>query len=130
MGVGIRCMPPHNTWVQVGAELGLPGLVAWIGMLLIPVVKLFRLSRELPLSWRDGDLEQRFLFACASGLPIAIIGFMVASTFLTFAWLDLPYLLAVLSGSTWLFAERRVAADGAGSVLPPASTGRRSRFLA
>ena len=114
MGGGMaHCAPPHNTWVQVGAELGIPGLIAWLAMLTFPLVKLFRLSRRLPLSWRRGDLEQRFLFACAGALPISIVGFMVASTFLTFAWLDIPYLLVVFAGSTWLFAKRRLAADSA-----------------
>jgi O-antigen ligase len=128
LDVGIRCTPPHNTWVQAGAELGVPGLIFWAAMLLIPFVKLLRLSRRLPLSWRSGDLEQRFLFACAGALPIALVGFMVASTFLTFAWLDLPYLLVILAGLTWLFARRRLAADApvrAAATAPAGRPGRR-----
>lgn len=111
-GVGIRCTAPHSTWVQVGAELGIPGLVIWFTLLALPIVRLLRLSRRLPIGWLKGDPEQRFLFACASSLPISLIGFMVASTFLTFAWLDLPYLLIIFSGSTWLFTMRRLGAAG------------------
>jgi O-antigen ligase len=107
----MKCAPPHNTWVQVGAELGFPGLVMWVVLLCLPLAKLFRLSRQLPLSWRAGDLEQRFLFACASALPVSLVGYMVASTFLTFAWLDLPYLLVIFAGFTWLFAQRRLTRD-------------------
>lgn len=111
-GVGIRCTAPHSTWVQVGAELGIPGLILWFTLLAIPIVRLLHLSRRLPLGWLKGDLEQRFLFACTSALPISLIGFMIASTFLTFAWLDLPYLLVIFSGSTWLFTMRRLGAGG------------------
>ena len=106
-----HCAAPHNTWVQVGAELGIPGLILWFVMLAYPMTKLFRLSRKLPLAWRRGDTEQRFLFACAGALPISILAFMIASSFLTFAWIDLPYLLVIFAGSTWLFARRRLARD-------------------
>ena len=126
-GIGVRCTPPHNTWIQVGAELGVPGLLIWVAMLMVPLVKLLRLSRTLPLTWRSGDAEQRFLFSCASALPIAIIAFMVASTFLTFAWIDLPYLLVVFSGLTWLFANRRLRVDRGLRPVPTASAIRRGK---
>lgn len=106
-----HCAAPHNTWVQVGAELGFPGLLAWVVMLMLPMVKLYRLSRRLPLAWRRGDEEQRFLFACANALPLSILAFAVASSFLTFAWLDIPYLLVIFAGYTWYFARRRLMAD-------------------
>jgi putative inorganic carbon (HCO3(-)) transporter len=111
--IGIRCTPPHNTWIQVGAELGVPGLIAWCVLIFLPAFKLLALSRRLPLSWRSGDFEQRVLFACANALPISLIGFAVGSTFLTFAWIDIPYLLVIFAGSTWLLARRRMAADRA-----------------
>jgi len=130
-GVGIRCTAPHSTWVQVGAELGIPGLIIWFTLLTLPVVRLLRLSRSLPIGWLRGDLEQRFLFACASALPISLIGFMVASTFLTFAWLDLPYLLVIFSGSTWLFTRRRLGVQELsgpiGGTLPVSHRGRGRR---
>lgn len=115
---GVKCSAPHNTWIEVGAELGVPGLIGWVVLMLMPSVKLFRLSRRLPLSWRTGDLEQRFLFASASGLPIALVGFMVGSSFLSFAWTDLPYQLVIFSGTTYLFASRRLRADAAQASDP------------
>lgn len=122
----MKCAAPHNTWVQVGAELGVPGLILWVLLLFVPMLRLFSLSRRLPLSWRKGDEEQRFLFACASALPISLLGFIVASTFLTFAWFDLPYLLIVWSGTTWLLARRRMHADRA-MVAGPRGESRNSR---
>lgn len=129
---GVRCTPPHNTWIQAGAELGVPGLIIWLVMLILPLTKLTVLSRRLPLAWRRGDFEQRFLFACSTGLPVALVGFMVASSFLTFAWLDIPYLLSVLSGFTWLFASRRLASENSGMIAPssyPMADGFRRRAM-
>lgn len=108
---GIRCTAPHNTWIEVGAELGVPGLLLWLLMLSIPLVKLLGLSRRLPEEWLKGDPEQRFLFASANGLPLAILGYAVASSFLSFAWFDVPYLLVIFSGSTWWLARRRLELD-------------------
>ena len=53
-GYGIRCMPPHNSFVQAGAELGVPGLVLWSSIPLFGIVSLLRLGRRLPYRWRRG----------------------------------------------------------------------------
>ena len=34
-GHGIRCLPPHNSFVQAGAELGVPGLILWASIPLL-----------------------------------------------------------------------------------------------
>lgn len=96
---GIRWSAAHNSHIEAGAELGIPGLILWIVMLVGGVVGPLRLRKKLPRSWRRGTQEQRFIYAATGYLPISMLGFIVSSTFVSFAYLDPVYvLLAFVSG--------------------------------
>lgn len=92
----IRCTPPHNTYIQVGAELGVFGLVTWVSLIFSGIVSVLRLRRRLPREWRRGTETQRFLYAGTRFFPLAMIGFAVTSFFLSFAWMDTLYILVAL----------------------------------
>ena len=47
-GIGVRWNAPHNSFIQVGAELGVPGLVLFVGMIASTFVALRRLVRRRP----------------------------------------------------------------------------------
>jgi O-antigen ligase len=98
LGTGIRCTPPHNSYVQAGAELGIPGLVLWCSLVFGGMVSCVRLRRRLPRAWLKGDAEERFLYQATLYLQLAFIGFAVCAFFLTFAWLDIIYILAAYLG--------------------------------
>jgi len=91
---GIRWSAAHNSHVEAGAELGIPGLILWISMLVGGVVGPLRLRRRLPKAWRHGTQDQRFIYAATSYLPISMLGFIVTSTFVSFAYLDPVYACA------------------------------------
>jgi O-antigen ligase len=99
-GYGVRCMPPHNSYVQAGAELGVPGLVLWSSIIVGGIVSLRRWGRKLPRKWRHGTEEQRFLYFACQYLPVAFVGFGITAYFLTFAWLEPYYVLAALASGT------------------------------
>ena len=48
-GLSVEWIAPHNTYVQVGAELGIPALVIWLSLLLGGTVGLWRVRRRHPL---------------------------------------------------------------------------------
>src|SRR5262249_21341801 len=48
-GVGVKWSAPHNSFLQICAELGIPGLVFFVGML----VSAFRTLKRPPRSLRD-----------------------------------------------------------------------------
>lgn len=96
---GIRWSAAHNSHIEAGAELGIPGLLLWVTMLVGGVVGPLRLRRRLPKAWRHGEQDQRFIYAATSYLPISMLGFIVTATFVSFAYLDPVYvLLAFVSG--------------------------------
>lgn len=92
----IRCTAPHNSYVQAGAELGVPGLVVWASLVIGGVVALLRLRGRLPRRWRRGSDAERFAYASTHFLPLAMVGFAVSAFFVSFAWMDPIYILAAL----------------------------------
>ena len=107
-GYGIRCMPPHNSFVQAGAELGVPGLLLWSSIPLLGIVSLLRLSRRLPYRWRRGTREERFLRLACPYMAVALVGFTATCFFLNFAWLEPYYVLGGFMAALMGVIARRV----------------------
>jgi O-antigen ligase len=98
-GPAIRCGAPHNSYVQAGAELGVPGFVLWLAFILGGIVGPMVLRSRMPRHWKDGDAEERYLYRATVFLPVTFASYAVTTFFLTFAWMDITYfLLAYLAG--------------------------------
>jgi O-antigen ligase len=93
----VRCTAPHNSYVQAGAELGVPGLLVWLSLELGLIISLLRLRRRLPRKWTRGTDVERFLYATTTFFPIAMIGFAVTSFFVSFAWMEPLYIMAAFT---------------------------------
>ncbi|HET7563601.1 MAG TPA: O-antigen ligase family protein [Gemmatimonadaceae bacterium] len=91
---GIRWAAPHNSFVQAGAEMGVPGLILWSSLVFGGMVACMRIRRRLPSTWLHGDREQRFLYLMSVYLSISFLGFAVTAFFVSFAYLDPIYILA------------------------------------
>jgi len=74
-GIGVRWNAPHNSFVQIGAELGFPGLALYIAV----IVSAFLALR------RAGDLSP--------ALTASLLGFVVGSFFLSLAYSEMLYTL-------------------------------------
>jgi O-antigen ligase len=96
VGKGIRCTPPHNSYLQAGAETGIPGFFLWTTLVFTGITGANRLRRRLPKAWERGDPEQRFLYLASMYLPLAMVSFAVTSFFLTFAWVDMVYMVTAM----------------------------------
>jgi O-antigen ligase len=107
-GTGLRCTPPHNSYIQAGAEAGIPGLVLWTALVLIGITGPFRLHRRLPKAWRTGDPEERFLYQASLYFALAMIGFATTSFFLSFAWLDTVYIITALNTGLYVSVDRKM----------------------
>lgn len=106
---GIKWSAPHNSYVQAGAELGIPGLVLFSVLVGGCIVVPFRLRRIMPATWEHGSWDQRFLHQAVLFVPLAALGFAVTSFFVSFAYLDPIYFIATISGalSSCVAAELR-----------------------
>jgi len=124
----LRCTVPHNSYVQAGTELGIPGFFVWLTLVIGGIVAPLRLRRRLPRWWRRGTEVQRFLYGVTSFFPLAMLGFAVTSFFVSFAWMDPLYLLAALLTGFYvsLRAYLNEAGPAAGRVMQSESTGTRA----
>jgi O-antigen ligase len=122
IGWGVKCSAPHNTWVQAGAELGVLGFAVWAAMIIGALGLATRLARRIPASWARGTPEQRFLRLAPGYFAAALLGFAVGSTFVSFAWQEIGYLLvAFVAGLAFIL--RRDHGVGTRTMRPRA--GRR-----
>jgi O-antigen ligase len=95
VGSGFKWSAPHNSFIQVGAELGVTGLVLFLGAIIASIVAMSRIRRSPFASGRPGSPEEALGQAVIGGL----IAFCVAGFFLTQAYsLILHALLALAIG--------------------------------
>ena len=97
-GHGLPGLAPHNTFLQVWAEMGTVGLVLWMSIIVGGVVGCLRIRSRLPAKWLYGSEDQRFLYLVASYLPLSFIGFSVATFFTSHAYTGMFYILAGFLG--------------------------------
>lgn len=112
-GDQVRAIAPHNTYVQVGAEMGVLALVVWCSLLVSGTLGLWairprarRLSRE-----SGGRFEERFVFRATSLLPVTFVGFAITSYFVSHAYTPIFYILvAILTGILAMHRQQVIAA--------------------
>lgn len=119
-GEAIRFLAPHNTYVQVGAELGVVAMVIWLSLLYLGILGLRPVRKRIaPGSQSDTaglDPERRFLTLLCTYLPIAFLAFATTSFFVSHAYTPVIYvLLAILSG-TIVLSRSLIRRDRAGHV--------------
>ena len=119
-GGPLRCTPPHNSYLQAGAELGIPGLLVWVSLVVGGIFAPLRLRRRLPKSWRRGTHSERLLYGATSFFPVAMVGFAVPSFFVSFAWMDTIYFMAALLTGLYVATQAQFAESGLGGRAQPA----------
>jgi len=106
--MGLIFTAAHNSFVQVGAELGVFGLILWSSLSIGGIFGLLSLRRRLPRSWATGTSEERFIYTATMYMPIAYIGFIVTCFFVSFAFMDPIYILTAFTTGLYACAERRL----------------------
>ena len=124
---GIRCTPAHNSTLQAAAELGIPGLTLWLMLTLGGILGMLRLRRQLPAEWLHGDEEERFLHHSTTYFVVAMVGFLVTSFFVTFAYIDIVYILAAFMAGLQVSVAGRLAQGGGQQQVVVPSAGPRGR---
>jgi hypothetical protein len=127
----LRCGAPHNSYVQAGAETGFPGFIVWTSVIFTSIGVLLRMRRRMPQSWRRGTRLERFLYSSTTFTVLGFIGFAVTSFFLSFAWMDIYYILVAVVVGLLVGVrayEKELAAAGtaptSGTPLPVRGRGR------
>jgi O-antigen ligase len=117
-GTGLRCTPPHNSYLQAGAELGIPGLIIWCMLVFGGIVRMLKLRKRMPAYWSRGSPEEQFLYFAPQYFAVSMVAFAITSFFVSFAWIDIVYMLTAFMAGLQIAMERRGAEAGPAGPLP------------
>lgn len=92
----------HNTFVQAVSELGYPGLILFIMMILICFYNQIALRKNL----KENGIEDTFLYSMSYGLDLGLIGFIVAGFFVSVLYYPFFWMLLILSVSLLDISKR------------------------
>ncbi len=112
-GEAVEWIAAHNTYVQVGAELGVIGLTTWLALLYGGTIGLWRLRRKLPKSWDTDTAERRFLREACLFLPGSFIAFALTSYFLSHTYTPPAYIFFAFLAGVLVLVRRELRADRA-----------------
>lgn len=94
----------HNIFLQVGTDLGFPGLLIYV-LLFVQMLRGLRGTQ-----WQLGSLpEAREVVAMAAGLELAVFSFLVGASFLPFAYSFAFYYLAGMAAAVRVLGARPAA---------------------
>jgi putative inorganic carbon (HCO3(-)) transporter len=110
---GVRALP-HNVFIEAGAELGYPGLAAFLALIGCTFL-INRRTRQLAKRRSDGG---RFIFFMAQGLDGAMVGFIASGFFITvlyypFFWINLAMTVALNNAAQRPVSEELPVSRGA-----------------
>ena len=92
-GIGVRWNAPHNSFIQVGAELGVPGLLLLLAVIGSAFVTLHGVAKvERALSTRSRAPPQ-----LAQAMQASLVCFVVGAFFLSLAYAEMLYSLVALA---------------------------------
>jgi O-antigen ligase len=92
-GRGVRWNAAHNSFIQAGAELGMPGLLLFVGLIVSAFASLRRVARHSLRTGPSTIAGSRL----AQSLMAALVGFVVGAFFLSEAYSDMLYSLVALA---------------------------------
>ena len=83
---------PHNSFIHVAAELGIPGIILWIGIFYFSFMTLIK-ARKL----HKDETKSSQVYSLSDSLMVSMIGFTSTALFLSRQYSYLPYILMALS---------------------------------
>ena len=107
-GAPVRAMSPHNTFLQIAVDLGVPAALIFLSILYGGTIGLIRIRNKLPASWLRENATRRFIYIACSYLPVSFMGWAAGAFFVSHAYLPPFYILvAFFAGTLVLLKEER-----------------------
>lgn len=108
-GIGLKWSAAHNSFVEIGAELGIPGLIFFCLLLATAIVACHKIGRTKPEpGGQPGDGA-----ALGQALCAALVGYVVAGSFLSQAYSAYMYITYGI-----ILGLIKISASPASSISP------------
>jgi O-antigen ligase len=115
-GHGTKWSAPHSSWVQAGAEMGVPGFLAFIGLFVVSGRYLFRRAKiNAGLPGREDPAGIAFALM-GSLITVAISGSFLTQAFGYLTWT----LFGLIAAYMKVQAQAEVVTTGVPSIIYPA----------
>lgn len=128
-GAPIQAMSPHNTFLQVAVDLGVPALFVFLSIVGGGVFGLARIRSRLPVSWLQESPTRRFIYLACSYIPVSYVGWSVGAFFVSHAYLVPFYALTAFTAGVLVLlrhetrgAAHRTPTKGRRFPAPPQAT--------
>ncbi len=108
-----RWIAPHNAYIQVAAELGIPGILCYLA-LMIWIVRLSGFADRRDPRLSHGSIPGSYVQETAKAIRVSLAAFAAGSFFLSAAYYPHLYYLAALSAVVAGIALRQAAAEEGG----------------
>jgi len=103
----------HNLWLQIGAELGIPGLLLLVTFYGLCVVRLWPIARQ------QVPVLHPWSVVAAQMVIAAITGFVVASQFISLEGLESPYYIILVGAAVLKLSSPSARATASQSLQEP-----------
>jgi O-antigen ligase len=102
-GKGVRWNAAHSAFIQVGAELGLPGLLMFVAFIAsaFGLLRHVGRNRRRPHARSSAELTQ--------ALIASLLGLVVGASFLSLAYSEMLYMLVALAVGLWKVSSDQAA---------------------
>ena len=111
--VGFKWSVTHSIWIQVLAEVGILGMIGFLGLYVPTLRQVWGARRRRRSRAPPQDLQ-----AFGEALGIALVGFFVSGTFLAMAYSPPAMILAAMCMSYAYLSRKAVAAPAAPAGAP------------
>lgn len=111
----------HNLWLQIGAELGFPGILFLLGFYSLCIVRLW------PLLSKREPVADPWIRDAARMVIISLIGFSTAAIFVSLEGLEVPYYIALIGAGVLKLSsvpESPLSVEGGRTLAISESAGR------
>jgi hypothetical protein len=105
---GLPSMAGHSTWLQVGAELGFPGLLCLLGLYVLTVFRMWPIAQS---GVGHGDTLSQHL---ARITVASLVGFVISAQFVSLEGVELPYYLVMIGAGVLKISSLQFHEPGAG----------------
>jgi O-antigen ligase len=112
----------HSLWLQIGAELGIPGLLFLLCFYYCCVTRL------LPFARASRDVQDPWFADTARMVIAAVTGFAVSGMFVSLPGLESPYYIVLLGAGALKLLSAPEAAAGREAILAAGRAGAETTF--